>query len=129
MEKLEDGLFNLNVKYGDSNNSFSYHLYLKRTLEYSIKHNQIERYHFMLLRNLYEKTASFLGYPEWSALLDTAPGDKQGYLNRIIQFSSHRTLSSEEVLVPSEQEKKMIELLLKNLVNNYAFWQQGEQNG
>ncbi len=128
LEKFEDGSFNLNVKYGDSNKRFSYHLYLKQVLEHGIEHNQIERYHFMLLRNLYEKTASFLGYPEWSTLLDSAPGDKQGYLNRIIQFSSHRTLSSEEFSEPNEQEKRMVKLLLDNLVNNYGFWQEGEQH-
>jgi len=70
-----------------------------------------------------------LGYDKWSDLLDTAPGDKQGYLNRIIQFSSHRTLSSEEVAQPTEPEKQMVRLLLDNLLNNYGFLRQEEQHG
>ncbi|MCA9507936.1 MAG: AAA family ATPase [Leptospiraceae bacterium] len=124
--KNEDGTFQLDEKHGDSNKSFSYHLYLKQTIEEAIEGNKIQRYHFMLLRNLYEKTASFLGYPRWSELL---PGDKQAYLNRIIQFTSHRTLSNEEVAEPSEPEKQTVKFLLNNLISNYGFWQQGENNG
>lgn len=126
LEKLEDGRFILDVKYGDSNKSFSYHLYLKQTIEQAIEAKHIQRYHFMLLRNLYEKTASFLGYPKWSELL---PDDKEIYLNRIIQFTSHSTLSNETVTEPSEPEKNTVALLFNHLVSNYGYWQQGEQNG
>lgn len=127
LERFEDGTFDLNVKYGDSNKSFSYHLHLRKTLEQAIATNQVERYHFTLLRNLYEKTASFLGYPQWSELL---PDDKQAYLNRIIQFTSHSTLSNEAVAEPTPQEKQTIKFLLDNLINNYGYWQQQEmQNG
>ncbi len=126
LERHEEGLFSLTTKQGDSNKSFSYHMHLKQTLEQAIADNSIQKYHFTLLRNLYEKTANFLGYDKWSDLLDTAPGDKQGYLNRIIQFSSHRTLSSEEVAPPTEPEKQMVNLLLDNLLNNYGFLQQSE---
>jgi wobble nucleotide-excising tRNase len=129
LENFENGSFALAAKQGDSNKSFSYHLHLKKTLEQAIADNSIQKYHFTLLRNLYEKTANFLGYEKWSDLLDTAPGDKQGYLNRIIQFSSHRTLSSEEVAQPTGPEKQMVRLLLDNLLNNYGFLQQEEQHG
>jgi len=128
LERYEDGTFNLNVKYGDSNKSFSYHLHLKKIIEHAIEHAQIERYHFMLLRNLYEKTAGFLGYPEWGKLLDTAPGDKEGYLNRIIQFTSHNTLSNETAAEPNMQEKQTVKLLLANLIENYSYWKQEEPN-
>jgi hypothetical protein len=129
LERLENGTYNLNVKYGDSNKSFSYHLHLKRVLEEAIAEDKIERYHFTLLRNLYEKTAGFLGHKEWGDLLDSAPGEKQAYLSRIIQFSSHSTLSSEEVRDPTGPEKQTVKLLLENLVNNYGYWKEGAQNG
>src|SRR5690606_25538462 len=121
-----DGNFNLNTKYGDSNRSFSYHLHIRELLEEAIANNQVQRYHFTLLRNLYEKTASFLGYKEWSDLL---PGDKKVYLNRIIQFTSHSTLSNETITEPSDPEKQTVRFLLDNLINNYGFWQQEEENG
>ena len=126
LERFEDGTFDLVEKQGDSNKSFSYHLYLKQILEKAIADNQVQKYHFTLLRNLYEKTANFLGYPKWSELL---PDDKQAYLNRIIQFTSHSTLSDEAVAEPSGPEKNTVVLLLNHLVTNYSFWQQEEQNG
>lgn len=126
LKRLEDGTFDLEGKNGDSNQSFSYHLYLKQTLEQAIAADKIERYHFTLLRNLYEKTSNFLGYPRWSELL---PGDQQLYLNRIIQFTSHSTLSNEAVAEPSVQEKQTIKLLLEHLRNNYSYWQEGVPNG
>lgn len=126
LERFEDGNFALTEKYGDSNKSFSYHLHLKKTIEQAITDSKIERYHFTLLRNLYEKTASFLGYPKWSELL---PDDKQLYLSRIINFTSHSTLSNEAVAEPTQAEKATVKLLLDHLKSNYGFWQQEQQNG
>jgi len=122
---FEDGTFELEEKQGDSNHSFSYHLYLKQTIEQAVEQNNIQKYHFTLLRNLYEKTASFLGYQRWSALL---PDDKQVYLNRIIQFTSHSTLSNEAVAEPTEPEKQTVKYLLGNLIDNYNFWQKEDEN-
>lgn len=126
LERLEDGTFTLTEKSGDSNKSFSYHLHLKQIIEKAISEDKVEKYHFTLLRNLYEKTANFLGYPKWSELL---PGDKQAYLNRIIQFTSHSTLSNESITQPSRPEKNTVALLLNHLVSNYGFWQQEDKNG
>ena len=39
--RFEDGTFGLVAKQGDSNKSFSYHLYLKQTLEQAIAGNKI----------------------------------------------------------------------------------------
>ncbi len=128
LERMEDGTFNLNVKYGDANKSFSYHLHLKKVLEEAIAGNAVERYHFTLLRNLYEKTAGFLGYARWSDLLDTVDGSKDAYVRAINTFT-HSALSNEQVRDPSPAEKNTVKLLLDNLVNNYAYWQQDEQNG
>lgn len=126
LERFEDGSFDLVVKHGDSNKSFSYHLYLKQVIEQAIAENKVEKFHFTLLRNLYEKTAGFLGYPKWSELL---PDDKQLYLSRIVNFTSHSTLSNENVAEPTPQEKAMVKLLLDHLKSNYGFWQKEAQNG
>lgn len=126
LERHEDGTFDLTVKHGDSNKSFSYHLHLKQIIEQAIADNRVERFHFTLLRNLYEKTASFLGYPKWSELL---PDDKQLYLSRIINFTSHNTLSNEAVAEPTQAEKAIVKLLLEHLKSNYGYWQQEHQNG
>lgn len=121
LRAMEDGTFELVEKYGDSNQSFSYHLHLRQTIEKAISENKIERFHFTLLRNLYEKTASFLGYRKWAELL---PDDKETYYNRVIQFTSHSTLSNEAVAEPSPQEQQTVKILLENLLKNYGYWQQ-----
>jgi hypothetical protein len=121
LERLEDGSYTLTEKPGDSNKSFSYHLHLLQTIEQAIAGNRVERFHFTLLRNLYEKTASFLGYPKWSELL---PDDKQLYYSRIINFTSHSTLSNEAVAQPTPAEQATVKLLLDNLKNSHGFWQQ-----
>lgn len=124
LDKKDDGTYELNGKLGDSNKSFSYHNYLRQVLQEAVDDNNIEKYHFILLRNLYEKTANFLGYPQWSDLL---PDDKKTYYNRIIQFTSHSTLSNETVPEPTEPEKQTLKLLLRHLVDNNYYIE--EQNG
>lgn len=120
LSRLDDGTFALEEKKGDSNKSFSYHLYIKNIIEEAVNTNSVQRYHFALLRNLYEKTANFLGYRNWSDLL---PGDKKAYASRIMNFYPHNTLSNEEIAEPTPPEKEMVGLLLRNL-NAYGYWQE-----
>lgn len=119
-----DDTFQLEEKKGDSNKSFSYHLHLKQLIEQAVKSNGVQRYHFALLRNLYEKTANFLGYARWSDLL---PEDRKAYASRIMNFYPHNTLSNEEIAEPTAPEKEMVGLLLRNL-DQYGYWQE-QQNG
>ncbi|MDO5609718.1 MAG: AAA family ATPase [Pseudomonadota bacterium] len=128
LERLADGTFNLNTKYGDSNKSFSYHLHLRRILEQAIVEDKIERYHFTLLRNLYEKTAGFLGHNQWGDLLSSAPGNKEAYVRTINTFS-HSSLSTDQVRDPTPQERQTVKFLLENLINNYGYWKEDAQNG
>ena len=118
--KNENERFDLEEKKGDTNKSFSYHLFLRNLLE-KVESKDIQKYHFMLLRNLYEKTANFLGYSRWSNLL---PNDdaRQSYYTRIINFTSHSTLSNEIIAEPTDAEKKIVKYLLEHLINNYGFY-------
>lgn len=124
LDKKDDGTFELDGKLGDSNKSFSYHHYLIQIIQEAIDSDNIHKYHFMLLRNLYEKTANFLGYPQWSDLL---PDDKKTYYNRVIQFTSHSTLSYETIPEPSEQEQQTLKLLFNYLIDNNYYTE--ESNG
>lgn len=123
LNKHDDGTYKLVEKKGDSNKSFSYHLHLIQIIKDAITTNSIQKYHFILLRNLYEKTANFLGYPQWSDLL---PDDKKTYYNRIIQFTSHSTLSNEVVPDPTEPEKQTVKFLLNHLIEN-KYWKEEQQ--
>lgn len=125
LSKLDDGSFDLEEKKGDSNKSFSYHLHIKQIIAQAVEQKSVQRYHFALLRNLYEKTANFLGYERWSKLL---PGEQEAYASRIMNFYPHNSLSNEEIAEPTAPEKEMVGLLLENL-NKYGYWKQEEQNG
>lgn len=128
LERHADGSFTLNTKYGDANKSFTYHLHLRRMLEEAIAQDKVERYHFTLLRNLYEKTAGFLGHDKWGDLLNTAGGSKEAYV-RLINTFSHSSLSTEQVADPTPQQKQTVKFLLDNLINNYGYWKQDAQDG
>lgn len=119
--KNEDGSYELDSRFGDSNKSFSYHHHLIDILEHAIEQNKIEKYHFTLLRNLYEKASNFLGYEKWSDLL---PEDKELYAARIMNFYSHRTLLNEEVKEPTEAEKQTVKVLFNHLIDNAKFWKE-----
>lgn len=123
LDRGEDGTFDFIPKFGDSNKIFSYHLFLKQTLEKAIQTGSVQKYHFTLLRNLYEKTANFLGYPQWSELL---PDNQQTYYNRIIQFSSHSTLSNETIAELTNRDKNTLKILLEHLIKN-RYWEEIKQ--
>ncbi len=127
LERIDDDTVALVEKNGDSNTSFFYHLDLKRQLESAIDAGDVQKHHFAYIRSLYEKTASFLGYPKWSKLL---PGDNEenrtAYLNRIIQFSSHDTLPGMRPSNLRPEEKQIVRYLLNHLITNYSYWQQEE---
>ena len=118
LERLEDGTFNLDNKSGSANKSFSYHLHIKKIIETAYAENKIEKYHFMLLRNLYEKTCGFLGYKHWTDLL---PEDARDSYKRLINTYSHKHLSYEEKAEPTTPEKQTVKFLLDHLKNNYGY--------
>lgn len=62
LSKFDDGGFALEEKKGAANKAFAYHLHIKNLIEQAVEQNNVQRYHFTLLRNLYEKTAVFFGY-------------------------------------------------------------------
>lgn len=125
LSKFDDGTFELEEKMGDSNKSFSYHLHIKQLIAQAVKQKAVQRFHFALLRNLYEKTANFLGYERWSELL---PDEQEAYASRIMNFYPHNSLSNEEIAQPTAPEKEMVGLLLKHL-DKYGYWTQDTQNG
>jgi wobble nucleotide-excising tRNase len=123
LEKNGDGSLNLLEQPNDS--PFSYHLHLISQLEEAIKSGQIEKYHFNLLRNIFEKTATFLGYKRWEHLLpQTDDGLPNPYAKRIVNFSSHSKHAAEEVSPLKPEEKKVLEQLVKHVVERHRFWKQ-----
>lgn len=120
LEKLNDGNFDLIDQPKDS--PFSYHLFLLNELEKVAVSGDIQKYHFSFLRNILEKTSTFLGYYEWKKLLpNEANGSREGYYNRIINLSNHSKFSGEEVADLTIQEKDVFKHLVKEIIRMYSF--------
>ena len=123
LEKNGDGSLNLVEQPNDS--PFAYHLHLMSQLEDAIKSGQVEKYHFNLLRNILEKTATFLGYKRWEHLLqESNDGLPNPSAKRIVNFSSHSKHAAEEVAPLKPEEKQILAVLLKRIVDRHGFWQQ-----
>lgn len=123
LERNDDGSLNLIEQPNDS--PFAYHLHLISQLEEVIKSGQIEKYHFNLLRNILEKTATFLGYKRWEHLLpETDDGLPNPHAKRIVNLSSHSKHAADEVQPLKPEEKKLLESLVKHIVERHRFWQE-----
>lgn len=122
MTRLDDGNYQLISQPNDS--PFSYHLYLKTELERAIENGQVSKYHFNFLRNILEKTSTFLGYKRWGDLLPkTEDGKTNPYEARIINISSHSKHAGEEVADLTEDDKRVLRYLVNQLNSTYRFQQ------
>lgn len=117
LEKMNDGTFLLVEQTADS--PFSYHLFLLTELEKAIKSGEIKKYHYNFLRQILEKTSTFLGYTGWKELL---PHDAQeAYYNRIINLCSHGKHSGEETSLIDDNNKRVLTFLVENIRTTYHF--------
>lgn len=102
---------------------FSYHLFLLSELRMAIHNNDIRKYHFNLLRNILEKTATFLGHGRWEILLPKlADGSPDPFANRILNLSSHSAHAGEEIAIIEDSDKDNLEALVSFLSSEYKFW-------
>lgn len=120
LKKDEEGKYNLTLQNRDS--PFSYHLYLKTEIERAIETKQLKKYHFNFLRNILEKTSTFLGYENWGELLPKMEdGRANPYESRIINISSHSKHSADEIVELSDADKRVLKFLLNEIKKNHKF--------
>lgn len=117
LEKMNDGTYFLVEQSADS--PFSYHLFLLAELERAIKSGDIKKYHYNFLRQILEKTSTFLGYTGWKELL---PHDaREAYYNRIINLCSHGKHSGEETSLIDDNDKRVLSFLVGSIRTTYHF--------
>ncbi|HFJ9247935.1 AAA family ATPase [Bacillus anthracis] len=119
LEKKEEGTYELINQPNDS--PFSYHLFLINEIEKAIESEQIYKYHFNFLRNVLEKTSTFLGYSHWKDLLSPVRGSRVAYENRIINLSSHSKHSAEEIVELTNDDKNVLRHLISEINEIYRF--------
>lgn len=118
--KKNDGTFNLSPL--GRNTPFSYHLSLLFELQKVKQIEEVQKYHFNFLRNILEKTATFLGYSKWESLLPLMPdGSRDPFANRILNLSSHSAHAGEEIAEVQENDKTKFIELIDFLETEYKF--------
>jgi len=118
LEKLNDGTFSINELESDS--PFSYHLFLLAELEKAIlPTGEIKKFHFNFLRNILEKTSTFLGYNKWEELLPQE--SREAYYRRIINLSSHSKHHGEEIAIVDDKDKRVLGFLVNEIKRMYGF--------
>lgn len=125
--KFEDGNFGLDPL--GRKTPFSYHLQLLREIQ-KAKNNPtlIKKYHFNFIRHVLEKTATFLGYPNWEKLLPIVSGEPDPFANRILNLSSHSAHAGDEIGEVQENDRDKLIELVNYLESNYKFSELIEQN-
>lgn len=113
----------------DRKTPLSYHLLLLSEIRDAIQDNQVKKYHFNFMRNILEKTTTFLGHDKWENLLPkAADGNPDPFANRILNLSSHSAHAGEETGEIEANDKKKLEDLVNSLSTKYGFWRQEESN-
>ena len=107
---------------------FGYHLRVREELRRAVDSGRVEKFHYALLRNLLEKTATFLGYSRWEEVLlglevagdEITPENIELYAQRIDLFT-HNRQSDLEFRELQEREKNTLIELFNSFEKNYKF--------
>lgn len=125
-DKNPDGTFTLTKL--ERKTPFSYHLRLLSEIRDAISSNQIKKYHFNFLRNILEKTTTFLGHDKWEDLLPIVGSSPDPFANRILNLSSHSAHAGEETGEVEANDKEKLEELVNFLGSEYGFKKQEAEN-
>ncbi|EMP4197320.1 AAA family ATPase [Acinetobacter baumannii] len=124
LNKRLDGFFDLTPL--ENKIPFSYHLQLLFEIREAIENDNIKKYHFNFMRNIMEKTATFLGHSDWNHLLPKTPeGNVDPFFNRILNLYSHSAHAGDETMVIDTEQKEKLQELVTFLSSKYGFKEQG----
>ena len=117
LRKEEDNTYHLESQPNDS--PFSYHLFLLSEIKKAIDSNSLQKYHFNMVRNILEKTSTFLGITDWGDLLNGEA--EKNYLARIVNISSHSKFSSMESINITDEDRDVLKNIMKIMTEKYHF--------
>ena len=101
---------------------FFHHVATLAELYKAEQNGKLYTYHFNMLRNILEKTASFHGFKHFSACINQDEDDPDNILHsRIINILSHGNYSLYEPQEMLEENKVYFGKILSNFMENYTF--------
>lgn len=104
---------------GTNNSPFSYHIYIFKKLK-KAKYADLSKYHFNLMRNLLEKTALFLGYSDYEALIPQ-DSDKRSEFLKLLNEYSHGTHPDAESNMLTRKEKLLLKSKFKEFEERFKW--------
>jgi hypothetical protein len=101
---------------------FFHHVAMLTELYQAEQSGQLYTYHFNMLRSLLEKSASFHGFPNFSACIEKEDEDEDGILHaRLINILSHGNYSLYEPQEMLEENKAYFKKILSDFLSRYPF--------
>lgn len=101
---------------------FFHHVAVLTELHKVSQSGQVYTYHFNMLRNLLEKSASFHGYSNFSACIKQDSDDPDGVLHaRLINILSHGDYSLYEPKELLDENKSYFRQILNDFLSRYPF--------
>jgi hypothetical protein len=95
---------------------------LLKELHHEAESGRLYTYHFNILRNILEKTATFHGFDNFSACIRQDDNDPEGIVHtRMINILSHGNYSLFEPMEMLEENKHYFKRILNDFMANYRF--------
>lgn len=100
---------------------FFHHVALLKELKKASDTGILYTYHFNILRNILEKTASFHGYTHFSSCIRKGDVENELVYTRIVNLLSHGNYSLFDPKEMVEENKQYFRNILNNFLKNYNF--------
>jgi wobble nucleotide-excising tRNase len=101
---------------------FFHHVALLQQLKSAVDSGQLYTYHFNILRNLLEKTASFHGYERFYDCVRLGDTDEDvAFHNRMVNLMSHGSYSIFEPVEMVDDNKQIFKEILERFLDDYNF--------
>ena len=100
---------------------FFHHVALLKELKKAAETGELYTYHFNILRNILEKTASFHGFAHFSSCIRKGEGEDDPVHKRILDLLSHGNYSLFDPKEMVEENKDHFKRILNNFLEDYNF--------
>lgn len=100
---------------------FFHHVALLKELKKASDSGELYTYHFNILRNILEKTASFHGFAHFSACIRKGADEDEPVYTRIINLLSHGNYSLFDPKEMVDENKEYFKNILNNFLEDYNF--------
>lgn len=101
---------------------FFHHVAMLKELHRAAETGELYTYHFNILRNILEKTATFHGFSNFSSCIKQDENDEDGTVyTRMVNILSHGNYSLFEPSEMLDENKDYFKKILNNFMDNYRF--------